>query len=493
MSIARGTFTRAWSIAVAGSMIGTVIVGCDSGNDSTEPVDSMAPIRMQVLLDYSPTLSDAGALLYLAAHPDVELLAVTLAGTGEADCEPGTRTTRALLAITDDGDVPVGCGRNTPMVGDRDWPEEWRTEVNRWGDEMLPAVEEQPVKDAEQLLIDTLDSATTPFTVIAVGPLTNLGVVLKARPELAARIERIVIMGGAVTVAGNVEAAPTADWNIYIDPESARRVLASGGPVTFVPLDATNFLPWTERLLRRLASLDAPAAHTVHQLAASRPTLEGFYLWDELAAMAAVSPELVTTESMSVSVDDDGATLVDPDGVTVEVAVSADADAASKEFLRTLNGGTLPDVVPLTANELAYMVTMGAIDSSVNAALSDVFDSLSPEGDDPRLVVAAFIEGFVGAVSAGAAELESVEPPPSLQGAHADYVQALTDFVATKDEILTAVADSDGVDFDEVMADVTARISLDARLDASRVACQVLEDYSFIHDGPRPCSSAAQR
>ena len=474
-------------------MICTVTVGCDSANDSTEPVDSMAPIRMQVLLDYSPTLSDAGALLYLASHPDVELLAVTLPGTGEADCEPGTRTTRALLALTGDGDVPVGCGRNTPMVGDRDWPEEWRTEVNRWGDEMLPAVEQQPVKDGEQLLIDTLHDATRPITVVAVGPLTNLGVVLEAHPELATRIERIVIMGGAVTVPGNVEAAPTAEWNIYIDPESARRVLASGVSVTFVPLDATNSFPWTERLLRRLAALDAPAAHTVHQLAASRPSLEGFYLWDELAAMAAIEPTLVTTESMTVSIDDDGATLIDPGGVAVDVAVRADADAAAREFLRTLNGGSLPEVVPLTSAELDYMVTMAAIDSRANAALSDVYDSLSPDGNDPRVVVATFIEGFVAAVTAMVAELERVEPPPSLQEAHADYVQAVIEFVAVGYDLRSAVAESDGIDFDQVMADVTARTSFDSSLDESRAACQVLEDYAFIHDGPRPCSSAAQR
>lgn len=490
MSNASGIFTRTRSLVVAGSMISTLIVGCGSDDNSENPTP---PERLQVLLDYSPTLSDAGALLYLASNPDVELLAVTLAGTGEADCEPGTRTTRALLTVTDDADVPVGCGQNTPMVGDRDWPEEWRTEVNRWGDEMLPAVESEPVKDGEQLLIDTLDAATTPITVVAVGPLTNLGVVLAARPELASRIERIVIMGGAVTVPGNVEAAPTAEWNIYIDPESARRVLASGVPVTFVPLDATNYLPWTERLLRRLASLDGQAARTVHQLAASRPTLEGFYLWDELAAMAAISPELVTTESMSVSIDDAGATLVDPEGVAVDVAVSADTDAASQEFLRTLNGGTLPDVVPLTEAELDYMVTVGAIDSKANAALSDVYGSLAPDDGDPRVAVATFIEGFVAAVTAMVAELESVEPPSSLQDAHADYVEHLKQFVAIRDDLLAAVAVSDGTDVDQVMADVTTRISIESSLDRARAACQVLEDYSFLHDGPRPCSSAAQR
>ena len=166
MSNASGIFTRTRSLVVAGSMISTLIVGCGSDDNSENPTP---PERLQVLLDYSPTLSDAGALLYLASNPDVELLAVTVAGTGEADCEPGTRTTRALLTVTDAADVPVGCGQNTPMVGDRDWPEEWRTEVNRWGDEMLPAVESEPVKDGEQLLIDTLDAATTPITVVAVG------------------------------------------------------------------------------------------------------------------------------------------------------------------------------------------------------------------------------------------------------------------------------------------------------------------------------------
>ena len=230
--------------------------------------------------------------------------------------------------IADNGDVLVGFGRNTPLIGDRDWPEEWRAEVNRWGAEMLPAVDPEPIRDAEQLLTDTLVAATTPILLVAVGPLTNLGVVLAAHPELAARIERIVIMGGAVTVPGNVEASPAAEWNIYIDPEAARCVLASGVPVTFVPLDATNHLPWTERLLRRLATLDGPAARTVHQMATSRPTLDGFYLWDELAAMTAIDADLVTIESMTVRIDDNGAIVRDPDGVAVAVAVNAPGSAS---------------------------------------------------------------------------------------------------------------------------------------------------------------------
>ncbi|MEP7114833.1 MAG: nucleoside hydrolase, partial [Ilumatobacteraceae bacterium] len=289
---------------------------------------------MRVVLDYSPTLSDAGALLYLASNPEVELLAVTLAGTGESDCDVGVRTTRSLLAIAGRPNVPVGCGRDAPLVGHRDWPEAWRAEVNRWGDEMLPAVDALPALDAETLLVDTLTHASTPVTIVAVAPLTNLGAVLPAHPEFADMVDRIVIMGGAVAVPGNVEAAPAAEWNIYIDPEAARRVIATGIPITLVPLDATNDVPWTERLLRRLSTLEAPAATTVHQMAASRTTLNGFYLWDELAAVTAIRKEVVTTEQRAVRIDDDGTVVIDPNGVTINVAVHTDPHSATEEFLR---------------------------------------------------------------------------------------------------------------------------------------------------------------
>lgn len=494
MTTNRRTFRPARSLALVVSLITPVIAGC-AGNDDTEASATTEPLR--VLLDYSPTLSDAGALLYLASNPGVELLAVTLPGTGEADCEPGTSTTRALLTIASNGEVPVGCGRNTPMIGSRDWPEAWRAEVNRWGSEMLPAVEPEPVRDAEQLLTDTLTDtltdASAPITVVAVAPLTNLGVVLAAHPELATRIERIVIMGGAVTVPGNVEVSPDAEWNIYIDPEAARRVLASGIPLTFVPLDATNHLPWTERLLRRLATLDGPAARTVHQMAASRANLDGIYLWDELAAMTAIDADLVTIESMKVRIDDNGAIVRDPSGVAVAVAVNADSETASAEYLRTLNDGTLPAVVPLTPAEHDYMASMGGIDSRASAALAHVYDTVAQADGDLRVVATTFVNEFIAAIAALVADLDSLKPPPSLSDAHSDYVDLLTRFVAGKKDLLAAVAVADGADLDQLIADATTRASLGGIFDRVHDACQVLEDYSFLHDGPRPCPSAAQQ
>jgi hypothetical protein len=300
-------------------------------------------------------------------------------------------------------------------------------------------------------------------------------------------------MGGAVTVPGNVTESPAAEWNIYIDPEAARRVIAAGIPVTLVPLDATNHVPWTERVLRRLETLDAPAAHTVYQMASSRATLAGFYFWDELAAMAAIETNLVTLESMTVRVDDDGAIVRDPAGYAVDVAIDADAVAATEEFLRTLNGGTLPAVVRLAPAELDYMIAMNNADGQVNVALSHAYDLIATAKTDPREIAATFIDIFVDAIGALASSVLALTPPAGLIEAHANYAMLLNQFVAGKDELLSALAEVEGANPSELITNATAKSSLGDIFGRIRDACQVLEDYSFLHDGPRPCSSAADQ
>ncbi len=459
------------------------MVSCTDGDHSG---GSKPTPRMPVVLDYSPTLSDAGALLYLASNPAVELLAVTLPGTGEADCEPGVRITRSLLTTAGLGDVPVGCGRNTPLIGDRDWPEEWRADVNRWGNE-LPAIETEPLIDAEVLLADTLRGATAPVTLVAVGPLTNLGVVLGDKPELAEQIERVVIMGGAVTVQGNVEESPAAEWNVYIDPEAARRVIAAGLAVTFVALDATNHVPWTERLVARLGALEPAPARALYELAASRGPLDGFYLWDELAAMAAVEPTLVTIESMTVRVDDDGAVVRDENGFAVDVAVNADANAAMDEFVGTLNGGTVPPAVPLSAAELDYFVQMGGADSDFSVAIGRAFAGIDESDPDVHQTAANLFTGFTTAVEDLLVKLRGISPPPPLSEAHSEYVDALAGFVAIRDDALAAVADAKGTNLEEVLTNALENSLVDDSFERINAACETLTNYSFVRNGPRPC------
>lgn len=446
--------------------------------------------RLQVVFDYSPTLSDAAALLYLAAQPTVDLLAVTLPGTGEADCEPGVRATRSLLVVAGRSDVPIGCGRNEPLVGDRDWPDAWRVAANALADQ-LPATEPAvvPVVDAEQLLAETLQEATSPVTVVAVGPLTNLGVVLENHPELADQVARVVIMGGAVEVPGNVDVAPAAEWNFFIDPEAARRVIAADVEVTLVALDATRYVAWTDRVVARVGALDTPVAEAVYSLAKSTGSLAGFYLWDELAAMVAVDSTLVKTEAKTVRIDDDGAVLTDPSGHTIDVAVSAVTATAIDAFLQGLNDGiALPDL-SLTADELKYLEELAAADVQLQADISEVFDAVDSNAQDVQAEAVVLIEGFVSAAGDFLRVVDAVSPPPSLSELHAGFVESLNDFVEGRDQLLAVAASSQGSDLDAVLDEIMTSGGLSELFGSVNSTCQALAEYSLLRDGPVPCSA----
>ena len=87
---------------------------------------SAASDKLGVIVDYSPTVSDVGALLYLTQHPRVDLLGVTLAGTGESRCDAAVPNTIALLELAGAADVPVACGPSEPVGEGNEWPSEWR-------------------------------------------------------------------------------------------------------------------------------------------------------------------------------------------------------------------------------------------------------------------------------------------------------------------------------------------------------------------------------
>jgi hypothetical protein len=260
-----------------------------------------------------------------------------------------------------------------------------------------------------------------------------------------------------------------------------------------VPLDATNHVPWTERLLRRLSTLEARPARTVHDMAVSRESLDGFFLWDELAAVATVHREVVSIERRTVSIDDDGAVVGDPKGVGIDVAVDADAAAATNEFLQTLNGGDLPAIVPLTGPALDYMIAMNGADGRFGAAVNRVYTDLDRSDLDPRATAEAFVQSFFGAVDEYAREIQELIPPNPISTIHRQYLDVLLGVVGTKADMLAALAAADGADAGELLDHATSDASLPTLFERARDLCQEIEDYSFLHDGPRPCSAAADR
>jgi pyrimidine-specific ribonucleoside hydrolase len=465
------------SKVVAATLLVAALTACE---DASPPVKQ--PAAVPVVLDYSTTPSDIGALLYLASDPGVDLLAVTLPGTGEADCAPGTRNTRQLLAIAGRHDVPVGCGRDEPLSGHRDWPVEWRTAANALPRIPVQRLEQRPVVDAEAMLPDVLERADRKVTVVAVGPLTNIAVTLAAHPELASTIERIVVMGGAVDVAGNVPDAPSAEWNLYIDPEAARIVLGSGVPVLLVPLDATNDVPFGRTELLRLGLLETPAGVAEYQRMSAQTFFDGAFMWDELAAVATMRPETVTVERRRLVVDANGATVARDDGSPVDVAVAADPAAFDHEFRRVLNGGSLPPIPPLTSEELGYLTALSAGLRRAEAQAQASFEALADA--DVHAQAAAFISGTVDAVAGLEADLRHRETPPGLTDAMT-RLWATTDAIrAAEGDLLAAVPGVDGADVWAVIETVFEQVRPDATIEDLFAVTEELEDYSLLRGGP---------
>jgi purine nucleosidase/pyrimidine-specific ribonucleoside hydrolase len=146
------------------------------------------------------------------------------------------------------------------------------------------------------------------LTIVALGPLTNLALALQRDPRRMGRLGRLVVMGGAVAVPGNV--TPVAEFNFYVDPEAAARVLGAGLPIELVPLDATTkaVLSWT-RLRERLAECQDPVTRFIGDFTmkgfdfAERRGEGGLTLHDPLAIGVALDPSLVTFDASHVDVE----------------------------------------------------------------------------------------------------------------------------------------------------------------------------------------------
>jgi inosine-uridine nucleoside N-ribohydrolase len=199
-------------------------------------------VTIPVLIDCDPGHDDAIALLLALASPELELRGVTTL-SGNQTLDKTTRNALKVLELAGRTDVAVAAGADRPLVRERFVAAYVHGESGLDGPD-LPEPSVAPVPEhAVDFLAERIDGAT----LVAVGPLTNVALLLALRPR--ARPERIVIMGGAIA-EGNV--TPAAEFNIWADPEAARRVFESGIELTMIGLDVTHKALMTAEHAERL-------------------------------------------------------------------------------------------------------------------------------------------------------------------------------------------------------------------------------------------------
>jgi len=277
-----------------------------------------APVRggdsVLALIDTDPGIDDALALLFAWGSPGLRLAGISTVA-GNVPVEAATRNLLRLMALCGIApSPPIAQGVAAPLA------RPLLTATAHHGEDGLgdlldwPAVPPAPAAGtAAGLIVDAAGDAGEPLTLIALGPLTNVALALERDAAALKRLARVVVMGGAVDVPGNVTA--TAEFNIHVDPEAAARVVAAGLPLDLVPLDATRQAVLAradlERTLRRRpgAVAERIAAFTRHgfRSAEGRATA-GMLLHDPLAVAVALDPTLVGWEAMRLSVGRDGET-----------------------------------------------------------------------------------------------------------------------------------------------------------------------------------------
>ena len=313
-----------------------------------------APAKRTLVLDTDVAGDDIVAIAFLVSAPSVELVAITVSGTGEAHCAAGVDVVLRLLDRLDAPDIPVACGRETPLTGAHEFPAAWREHVDGGSGLDLATTSRVASTSSAVELINQLSKDHTGLHVLTTGPLTNLADAFLADPHLAARLGPVTTMGGALHVPGNLtccgapEGNASAEWNIYVDPHAAAVVVESGIEPLLVSLDSTNHVPVTTALADRAThpATDAPAARLVADLffANQFMRLGEYYLWDPLAAMVAAGyPVGSQTPAVITVIEDEGtasgATRPSDGPPNIRFLTDVDGPVALDLLLRVLAGG----------------------------------------------------------------------------------------------------------------------------------------------------------
>ena len=257
-----------------------------------------------IILDCDPGHDDAIALLLALGSPELELVGVTTV-SGNQTLDKTTANALRVLEHVERGDVPVAAGAERPLVREQYVAAYVHGETGLDGPDLPPASGSPHDLHAVDFIAAEIRARNGALTLVPTGPLTNVALLLALHPD--ARPERIVLMGGSI---GEGNRTPAAEFNIWADPEAARRVFESGIPTTMMGLDVTHRALIDTQAIERLRGAGRAgtlAAELMEFYARFHrevyPELPGSPLHDAVAVAHVARPGLVTTVPAHITVD----------------------------------------------------------------------------------------------------------------------------------------------------------------------------------------------
>ena len=261
----------------------------------------------EIIIDCDPGQDDAVALFLAFASPELHVLGITTVG-GNVPLDLTHRNARMMCDIAD-SDVPVYAGCDKPMRQPLRTAEYIHGETGINGIDVFDPVTPLQAQPGVDFIIETLLAADDDsITVVPTGPLTNIGTAIDREPAILPKIERIVLMGGAMREGGN--RTPSAEFNILVDPDAADIVFRCGRPITQMGLDVTHQVLSTKNRVDRIAALGNPVADATAGMISfferydmSKYAAPGAPLHDPCTVAWLIKPELFTGKDCNVAVE----------------------------------------------------------------------------------------------------------------------------------------------------------------------------------------------
>jgi purine nucleosidase len=261
-----------------------------------------------IIIDTDPGQDDAVAILLALASPEFEVLGIT-AVAGNVPLRLTELNARKICELAKRPDIKVFAGCDRPMQRQLVTAEEVHGRSGLDGPDLPdPKMPLQPQHGVDFIIETLLAHAPHEVVLCVLGPMTNIATAMMKEPRIIARIKRIVAMGGGYFEAGNV--TPAAEFNIYVDPQAAEMVFASGVPITLIPLDCTHQALTTRARVEQFRAMRNVCGPAVAQLLdfferfdEQKYGTDGGPLHDPCVMAWLLKPELFQSRDVNVSIE----------------------------------------------------------------------------------------------------------------------------------------------------------------------------------------------
>ena len=308
------------------------IMGWTTGEaqPSSSPIQSASREKIIIDTDIGTDIDDAFAVALALRSPEFEVLGIT---TASGDTEARARILDRMLGEVGRQDIPVAVGVPTTL------PYGATVDQHRYGETGGFARPTHP--EAGAFLRDQIAQNPGEITLVAIGPLTNVGALIDQHPDAFRKLKRVVIMGGWIEPLkpdyGNAApVSPTPEYNIVGDISGAQKLFRSGIPLYVMPIDSTARLALDEIKRQEIFSQGTPLTDSLtlqyHQWNGGVTPV----LFDAMTLAYLLDPKLCPVEPLHIRVDDKGATLVEPGTPNAQVCLRSDANTFLDFYVRRI-------------------------------------------------------------------------------------------------------------------------------------------------------------